>query len=254
MLAASAQVGMPPQEAEALGDTAAQRGRVALAFLLERGAHGQERNGGCQIGAGVDEEGKGPAQAEQRPAQGRPGQLHRGRPPRLRGGRGRQLGGRHDAPEGAALGRGEHRRAASLHEGDQGDGPQGDVMGQDGRAQGGQGGEAEPVGADHQPSARPAVGGQPGGQHPQHLSQGAGGGHDAGIGGRPGEGQDQQRVGDGRGLGPDVRQELARLQQHEVAVAPQGRGLHSGERIWAALVRNGLASGAGPAVVLGTRL
>ena len=98
---------------------------------------------------------------------------------------------------------------------------------QDCGAEGGDGCEADTVGRDHQLFAGPAVGGEPGRQGRQHLSRGTDEGHDAGICRRVGEGQDEQRVGDRRGLSPGVGEELSRLQQHEVSVAAQRRGLHA---------------------------
>ena len=51
--------------------------------------------------------------------------------------------------------------------------------------------------------------------------RGAGERHDARLHRRVRERKHEQRIGDGRCLGPSVRQQLSALQQDEVAVAPQ---------------------------------
>jgi len=76
------------------------------------------------------------------------------------------------------------------------------------------------VDRDHQPFPVPAVGGDPREQAEESLGQHAGEADDPRLGGRVRDGQDEQRIGDRRRRRPGRRQQLAQLQQDEVAVFP----------------------------------
>src|SRR5262249_40929498 len=71
------------------------------------------------------------------------------------------------------------------------------------------------------------VGGGAGQQRDRGDRRGPGEPDDAGLRGRAGQGEREQRVDERRRLGPGRRQELPRLEQHEVPVAVE-RGLGGG--------------------------
>ena len=83
------------------------------------------------------------------------------------------------------------------------------------------------VGADHQPPAAPVVGQQPGGQREDRHREQACERDEPGFGGRVGQRKHEQRIGDRRHLRPAAREQLRRLQQHEVAVLAQRRRGHT---------------------------
>ena len=82
-------------------------------------------------------------------------------------------------------------------------------------------------GADHQPPAAPVVGRQPGGQREERHREQARERDESGLRGRAGQREHEQRIRDRRHLRPAARQQLRRLQQHEVAVSAQRRRGHA---------------------------
>ena len=90
----------------------------------------------------------------------------------------------------------------------------------------GHGGGPQCVGADHQTATIPAVRRQTGRNGEDGDGGGAGKGDETRLDGGVGQRKGQERVGDGRRLRARIRQELTRLEQDEVAVAPEGHGRH----------------------------
>ena len=216
---AGAQERVAPQEAHAVGDPGAQRRPVDRPRVLERRPHQGQRRDRAQVRDGVDGERHGPPDAEQRAAHRRPGQPHHGGS-RLLHARGRgQLRCRNDGAQRAGRSRVEEGRAGALDERHDDDLPERQPVERDRGGQAADRQEADEVGADHDRLAVPAVGRDAGDegehrgrQHPRERG-------DAGLDGRAGDGEHQQRVRDRRRLGARAGQQPPGLEQLEVPVA-----------------------------------
>ena len=222
-----AKEGLSPRERQPFRGALAGRARVPFALLLEAGAHEQQRDGRTGIGEGIGEEGKGATGFEQGSAQRRPDDAHRRRPATLCARRCRQLSCGHHGPQRARLGRVEDGAADALDEGDARKDPEGDPPDDEADRKAADGGGPQCVGGDHQTTTIPSVRQQTGRDGEQRNGGGAREGDDTGLHGGVGQRESQERVGDGRRLRPGIRQELTRLEEDEVAVAPEGNGRHS---------------------------
>src|SRR5439155_18034757 len=90
-----------PEEAETFGELRAQRPTVALALLLERRPHRDQRERRERVRGGVDEKRQRARGSEERAAERRPGELHGCVTARLDTRGSRQLAQRHDCSQRA---------------------------------------------------------------------------------------------------------------------------------------------------------
>ena len=108
---------------------------------------------------------------------------------------------------------------------------------------------AHAVGEDHQAPAVPAIGREPRGQREDRPGQASRKGDDARFRRRVGDREHEQRIRDRGRLCSGARQQLSRLQEHEVAIASQrdrGHERHHGPRGGRASPADGLGEGRGP--------
>ena len=148
---------MVPQEAKSFRDPGANRRAVDLALLLERRAHGEQREDREGVRRGVGEERNGAAEPEERPAERRPREVDR-RPARLLGAGGRrQLAPRHDRTQGPRRRGAEGDGSRPLDEGDDRDLPERDPVEQDRGDEASDRHDAHAVGRDHHVLAVPAI-------------------------------------------------------------------------------------------------
>ena len=197
------------------------------ALLLETDAHEQQRDGRTGVGEGIGQEGKRTTGFEQGPAQRRPDDPHGRRPAALRARRLGQLLSTHDGSQGSRLGSVEDCAADALDKGHAREHPEGHVPHDKTDRKTADGGGSQRVGGDHQATTIPAVRRQTGGNGKHRDGDGAGKGDESRLDGGVGQRKSQERVRNGRRLRARTRKELPRLEQHEVAVLPEGNGRHA---------------------------
>src|SRR5581483_7093111 len=93
-----------------------------------------------------------------------------------------------------------------------------------------EGGGADHVGADHQRAPVEAVGGEAGGEAEQDDRRELDRADVAGLRGRVRDDEREERIRDPRDARAEGREQLPRLEQHEVAVAPERGRLHRARR------------------------
>jgi hypothetical protein len=116
----------------------------------------------------------------------------------------------------------EEDASSPLDEADDDDLPERKPVQEDRRDEAADSDRTQDVGCDHQPLPVDAIAGHAGGQAEQYDRQELRERHDTGLSRRVRHGESEQREGDQRRTRPDGREQLPRLEQHEVPVAPQG--------------------------------
>ncbi len=196
--------------------------RVELAGERERGQHGRA------VRDGVADEGDGLTQAEEDPAEHRSTETRRVLTRFRRRPGVFELDVRDDRGQGGGGGGTENRVADAVdHRHDQDYGPR-DGVERDADGEEGQHDRANAVHHHHGAAPIEAVrqrsGRKPHGERRQHRR----GPDDAGDRRRVGQRQDQQGVGERAELGAEVREDLTRPEQAEIAIAPQRDGRRLG--------------------------
>ena len=224
---ATPQKGLSPEPAESLDELRPQAPFGNCHLLLERDPDRDHRREREHVRDGVEEERERASEAEQEPAQGRPDEDRRVDAPRLLGGGcGRDLLLGNDRPERADLGDVEEGERGPVDERHGEDERERRIPAGDRRDQAPEREGAHDVRHDHHPLAVPAIRDQAGGKDEQRVREDPGEGDEARLGRRVRHREHEQRVRDDGGLVPQRGEQLARLEQDEVAVLAERRCAH----------------------------